>query len=169
MYFNAIAQVARNFGQIETYLDKAEQLAAAKKIEIDVLLAGRLAPDMGPFIYQVQSASDYLKGGAAWLSGRKPPRYEDNERTIEEVRARIRKTLAFVESVTEDQYGGAKYQEVVVSWSPPGMILPGDDYLLQIVIPNAYFHIVTAYAILRHQGVDVGKTDFFGPIDWIAP
>lgn len=167
MYFKAISQVTRNLDQIERYLDKAEHLAAAKKFEIDVLLNSRLAPDMGGFIYQVQSACDYVKAGAAWLSGQQPPRHEDTEQTLDEVRARIRKTVAFVQTVVEEQYLGAEARKVGVSWSPPGKAIMGDDYLLQVVIPNAYFHIVTAYAILRNQGVDVGKMDFFGTIDWV--
>jgi hypothetical protein len=123
---------------------------------------------MKPFIYQVQSASDYLKGGAAWLSGQKPPVYDDNERTIDELRARIQKTVAFVESLTEEQFADAAGQRVSMSWAPEGKILVGQDYLLQMVIPNAYFHITMAYAILRHHGVDIGKMDFLGPISWVS-
>ena len=122
---------------------------------------------MKPLIYQVQSASDYVKGGAAWLSGQKPPRYEDNERTISDLRARIQKTVAFVESVKEKQYANAGAQKVGMSWAPAGKILGGEDYLLQIAIPNIYFHLTTAYAVLRHNGVDIGKMDFLGPVRWV--
>jgi len=166
MYYQAISQLTQNLRTIETWLDKAEEFAAAKKFDINVLLNGRLAPDMKPFIYQVQSATDYVKGGAAWLSGQKPPPYEDSERTIGEVRARIQKTVAFVESVKEKQYADAGRQKVSMSWAPAGKFLVGENYLLQMVIPNAYFHIAMAYAILRHQGVDIGKMDFLGPINW---
>jgi len=167
MYYQAISQLAENMKSIEIWLDKAEVFAAAKKFDIDVLLNGRLAPDMKPFIYQVQSASDYVKAGAAWLSGQKPPKYEDNERTIGELRARIQRTIVFVESVKEQRYADADTQKVGMSWAPPGKVLVGKDYLLQIVMPNAYFHLTMAYAILRHHGVDVGKMDFLGPINWI--
>ena len=167
MYYRAILQLAQNLKAIEIWLDKAEEFAAAKKFDIDVLLNGRLAPDMKPLIYQVQSASDYVKGGAAWLSGQKPPRHEDNERTISDLRARIQKTVAFVESVKEKQYANAGAQKVGMSWAPAGKILGGEDYLLQMVIPNAYFHTTMAYAILRHHGVAVGKMDFVGSINWI--
>ena len=167
MYCQAIMQLAQNLKAVEIWLDKAEEFAAAKKFDIDVLLNGSLAPDMKPLIYQVQSASDYVKGGAAWLSGQKPPRYEDNERTISDLRARIQKTVAFVESVKEKQYANAGAQKVGMSWAPAGKILGGEDYLLQMVIPNAYFHTTMAYAILRHHGVAVGKMDFVGSINWI--
>jgi hypothetical protein len=115
------------------------------------------------FIYQVQSACDYVKGAAAWLSGQTPPRHADAEKTVDELRARIRKTVAFAESVSEAQYGGAADRKV--SWG--GKIIGGDAYLLQVSIPNIYFHLTTAYAILRHNGVDIGKKDFLGPIRWV--
>jgi uncharacterized protein len=118
------------------------------------------------FIYQVQSACDYAKAAAAWLSGQTPPKHEDNEQTIGDVRTRIRKTVAFVESVTEAQYAGAAGRKVSLSWAP-GKVLGGEDYLLQMTIPNVYFHIAMAYAILRSNGVDVGKMDFLSPINWI--
>ena len=152
---------------LETCLDKAEQHAAAKKFDAGVLMTSRLAPDMKNFTYQVQSACDYVKAAAAWLSGQTPPGHEDNERTIEEVRARIRKTVAFAASVKEPQYAGASERKVKLSWAP-GKVIGGEDYLLQITIPNTFFHIATAYAILRHNGVDVGKMDFLGPINLVA-
>jgi hypothetical protein len=166
MYFQAINQLTRNLKALEGWLDKAAQSAAAKKFDIDVLLNGRLAPDMKPLVYQVQSACDYIKGGAAWLSGQKPPRHEDSEKTIDEVRARIRKTVVFVESVGEAQYVGAGDRKVHLSFAPEGKVLSGDDYLLQMVVPNAYFHLAMAYAVLRFNGVDVGKMDFLGSINW---
>jgi hypothetical protein len=124
---------------------------------------------MKPFVYQVQSACDYVKAAAAWLSGQAPPKHEDNERTIDEVRARVQKTVAFAESVKEAQYAGAGGQKVRMSWAPPGKVLVGQDYLLQMAIPNVYFHLLTAYAVLRNNGVDVGKMDFLGPANWVNP
>jgi hypothetical protein len=151
---------------LESWFDKAEERAGAKTFDVGVLMTDRLAPDMKPFIYQVQSACDYVKSAAAWLSGQTPPKHEDNEQTIDELRARIRKTVAFAESVTEAQYASAAEQKVTLSWAP-GKALGGEDYLLQMTIPNVYFHIAMAYAILRHNGVDIGKMDFLGPINWI--
>ena len=166
MYYRAISQCTQMLKNLECWLDKAEEYAAAKKFDVGVLMSGRLAPDMKPFIYQVQSACDYVKAGAAWLSGQIPPKHEDNELTIGEVRARIRKTVSFAEIVTEMQYAGAAARKVSLSWVP-GKVLGGEDYLLQMTIPNVYFHIVMAFAILRHNGVDVGKMEFLGPIHWI--
>jgi hypothetical protein len=167
MYYQVLSQCTQSLKNVETLLDKAEQHAAAKKFDVGVLLNARLAPDMKNFIYQVQSACDYVKAAAAWLSGQTPPRHEDNERTIEEVRARIQKTVAFAESVKEPQYAGASERKVKLSWAP-GKVIGGEDYLLQMTIPNTFFHIATAYAILRHNGVDVGKMDFLGPINLVA-
>jgi uncharacterized protein len=166
MYYQAISQCTQMLKNLGSWLDKAEEFAGAKKFEVGVLMTGRLAPDMKPFIYQAQSACDYVKASAAWLSGQTPPKHEDNEQTIDEVRARIRKTVAFAESVTEAEYAGAAARKVSLSWAP-GKVLGGEDYLLQMTIPNVYFHIVMAYAILRHNGVDIGKMDFLGPIHWV--
>ena len=167
MYHHAILQCTQALRNLEAWLDRAEQHAAAKKFDVGVLMIGRLAPDMKPFVYQVQSACDYAKAAAAWLSGQTPPRHEDNEQTMDELRARIRKTVAFAESVQEAQYIGAADRKVSLSFAPLGKVLGGEDYLLQMTIPNVYFHIAMAYAILRHNGVDIGKMDFLGPIHWI--
>jgi hypothetical protein len=166
MYFQAISQCSRSLKNLETYLDKAEQLAAAKTFDLGALMTSRLAPDMQPFVYQVQSACDYVKGAAAWLSGQEAPTHEDNERTADELRARIRKTVAFVESIHEDQYASADARKVSLSWAP-GKVISGEDYLLQVAIPNIYFHNAMAYAILRHNGVDIGKMDFLGPMNFV--
>jgi hypothetical protein len=166
MYYRVILQCVQALKNLETWLDKAEEHAAAKKFDVGVLMTSRLAPDMKPFIYQAQSACDYVKAGATWLSGQTPPRHEDNEQTIDEVRARIRKTLAFAESVKEAQYAGASDRKVSLSWAP-GKVLGGEDYLMQMTITNTFFHVAMAYAILRHNGVDVGKMDFLGPINWL--
>ena len=167
MYYQAISQCTQMLKNLESWFDKAEERAGAKTFDVGVLMSGRLAPDMRPFIYQVQSACDYVKAAAAWLSGQTPPKHEDNEQTIDEVRARIRKTVAFAESVHEAQYAGAVDRKIHLSFAPPGKALGGEDYLLQMTIPNVYFHIAMAYAILRHNGVDIGKMDFLGPINWI--
>jgi hypothetical protein len=152
---------------MEIYLDKAEDHARKKGFDVNILMWSRLAPDMGAFMYQVQSASDYVKATAAFLSGQKPPKYEDNEQTIDEARARIQKTVAFAESIGESAYIGAGEREFPFSWSP-GRLITGENYFVQVAIPNVYFHISMAYAILRHNGVDVGKMDFAGPINLVV-
>jgi hypothetical protein len=164
MYYDVASQCALSLKNIETWLDKAEQFAAAKQSDVRVLLNGRLARK--PFIYQVQSACDYVKAAAAWLSGQTPPIHEDNEETVAELHARIQKTVDFVQTVSEAEYQGAKDRKVSFSWAA-GKVIGGDDYLLQIAVPNVYFHIAMAYAVLRNGGVEVGKMDFLGPINLI--
>jgi hypothetical protein len=166
MYHQVILQCTQTLKNLEICFDKAEQHAAARKFDVGVLMTSRLAPDMKPLIYQVQSACDYVKAAAAWLSGQTPPKHEDNEQTIDDLRARIRKTVAFVESVQGSQYAGASERKVGFSWTP-GKVMGGEDYLLQMTIPNTYFHVAMAYAILRNNGVDVGKMDFLGPINLV--
>ena len=165
-YYDIVAQCIQSLKNLEVCIDEAEKHAAAKKFDVGILMAGRLAPDMQPFTYQITSAGNYLKAAAAWLSGQTPPKHEDNEKTIEEVRARIRKTIAFAESVTEPQYANAAEQNVKLSWVP-GKQIGGKDYVLQLTIPNVYFHIAMAYAILRHNGVAIGKIDFLGPMNFV--
>jgi uncharacterized protein len=166
MYYQVIAQCTQSLKNLAC-LDKADRYAATKKFDVGGPMTSRLAPDMQPFAYQVQSACDYVKAGAAWLSGQTPPRHEDNEQTIDELRARIRKTVAFAESVKEAQYADARKSKIKLSWAP-GKVIGGEDYLLQMTIPNTFFHIAMAYAILRHNGVDVGKMDFLGPINLVG-
>jgi hypothetical protein len=166
MYYRVVRQCTQSLKNLETWLDKAEQHAGAKKFDMGVLLNGRLAPDQKPLIYQVQSACDYIKAAAAWLSGQTPPKHPDTEQTLAELRARIQKTVAFVDTVEEAQYAGAAERRVGFSWAP-GKTTAGEDYLIQMTIPNTYFHLTMAYAILRHNGVDVGKMDFLGPINLV--
>jgi uncharacterized protein len=167
MYYQIVSQCVQSLKNLETFLAKAQQFAAAKNFDVGVLLNASLAPDMKNFIYQVQSACDYVKAAAAWLSGQAPPKHEDNEKTIDELLARIHKTVAFAESVPQSQYSRASEQDIRFSWAP-GKTIGGEDYLLQMTIPNTFFHLAMAYAILRHNGVDVGKMDFLGPINLVA-
>lgn len=164
MYYRMVQQCAQAMKSIDVWLDKAERHAKEKGYDINVLMSSRLAPDMKPFIYQVQSASDYTKGAAAWLTGKKPPQFVDDEQTIDDIRARIDKTIAFLESIPEPEYEGASERRVSFSWTP-GRTMGGEDYLAQMVIPSVYFHVCMAYAILRHNGVDVGKMDYLGPLN----
>src|ERR1700729_3006722 len=166
MYYEVVSQCTQSLKLVEGWLDKAVKFADEKKLDVDTLLNGRLAPDMKPLIYQVQSACDYGKAAAAWLSGQTPPKHEDNEQTLDELHARIRKTVHFAESVTEEQYEGAKDRKVSFSWAP-GKVIGGEDYLVQMTIPNVYFHIAMVYAVLRSGGVDVGKMDFLGAISFV--
>jgi uncharacterized protein len=166
MYHPLIKQMIENLKVVDRWLDKAEAHAASKKFDVQILLDDRLAPDMQPLIYQIQSACDYIKAAAGWLADEKPPRHEDNETTIGEVRARIAKTVAFAEGFVEAQYAGAASRKIALPWKP-GKVLGGDDYLVQIIIPNVYFHLTTAYAIPRHNGVAIGKQDFLGHVRFV--
>src|ERR1700721_4413230 len=128
MYYEVVSQCTQSLELVEGWLDKAAKFADEKKLDVDALLNGRLAPDMKPLIYQVQSACDYVKAAPAWLSGQTPPKHEDNEQTVEELRARIRKTVAFAESVAEAKYKGAEGRKVSLS-GVPGRVIGGGDFL----------------------------------------
>ena len=146
-------------------LDKAAAFAAAKKIDPAVLAQWRLAPDMFPLTRQVQIACDQAKNGSARLAGVEPPKFEDNETTIDQLKVRIAKTIDFVKSVEAKALDGAVDREITFPLGPTNKgHMKGDDYLTHFVLPNFYFHLTAAYAILRHCGVEVGKRDFLGAI-----
>lgn len=166
MYYQIISQCIQGLKQLEVWIDKAEQYAADKKFDVNILMHSRLAPDMKDFIYQVTSACDYVKAGAGRLAGQTPPKHEDTEQTIEEVRVRIKKTIAYAESIKEAQFECANERMIVVPWQP-GKLIRGEDYLRQITIPNVYFHLTTAYNILRHNGVEIGKMDYLGNMNFV--
>lgn len=146
-------------------LDKAAAFAAAKKIDPSVLLNTRLAPDMFSLVRQVQVATDLAKNGAARLAGVEPPRFEDKETTIDELKARLAKTVAFLKTVDAKQIDAAADRQITFPLGPTNKgEMKGDDYLNHFVLPNVYFHLTAAYAILRHCGVEIGKQDFLGAI-----
>jgi uncharacterized protein len=146
-------------------LDKAAAHAAAKKIEPSVLLQSRLSPDMFPLVRQLQIAADLAKNGSSRLAGVEAPRYEDNETTIEQLKARIANTLAYLKTLNAGQIDASVDREIVFPLGPNNKgHMKGDDYLNHFMLPNFYFHSTAAYAILRHCGVDIGKQDFLGAI-----
>lgn len=146
-------------------LDKAEAYAAAKKIDVAVLLNTRLAPDMFSLTAQVQAACDLAKNGAARLSGAEPPRYEDKEKTLADLKARIAKTLAYAKSVDSKAIDGAADRQLTFPLGPKYTgEMKGDDYLNHFLLPNFYFHVTAAYVILRHCGAEIGKVDYLGNI-----
>jgi hypothetical protein len=163
MYYLTITQCVESLKQLEIWLQKAESHAIRKKFDISVLMNARLAPDQHHFIKQIQSACDYVKGAAARLSGEPLPKHPDIEKTIGDLRERVQKTIDFVLSVSESRYADADECEVTLPWAPRNPVT-ARKYLLQITIPNTYFHLTTAYSILRHNGVDLGKLDFMGEI-----
>ncbi len=162
MYDTLVPTANRMLGNLSAFLDKAEAFAAAKKIDAAVLLNSRLAPDMFPLTRQVQIAADMVKGAAARLGGAEVPKFEDNETTIAELKARIAKTLAFVNGVDAAKFGGSEERDVTLQARTGDRHFKGLSYLRDYVLPNVYFHTTTAYAILRHNGVELGKNDFMG-------
>ena len=161
--FDVIPQYGKMLKNIDRWLDKAAEHATAKKFDIDTLVHARLAPDMYSLDRQIQAACDTAKFSAAYLSGKEPPAHPDTEKTIAELRARIKSCLAFLETVKESDVAGAEERKVSPKWLQ-GKWVKGEHFLLQMSLPNFYFHVTTAYDILRHNGVDVGKMDFIGSI-----
>lgn len=152
-------------GALSGVLDKAAAHAAARKIEPSVLLQSRLSPDMFPLVRQVQIASDQAKNGTSRLAGVEPPRYEDNETTIDQLKERLAKTLAYLKSVDPKRIDGSTDHDITFPLGPTNKgHMKGADYLNHFVLPNFYFHVAAAYAILRHCGVDIGKRDFLGAV-----
>ncbi|MGB3025304.1 DUF1993 domain-containing protein [Paradevosia shaoguanensis] len=162
IYRASVPLYIRGFSQLAGIMDKAEANAAARKIDLSVLVNSRLAPDMYPFSGQIQRASDTAKGTIARLAGVEIPSFPDDEVTFEDLRARIAKTMDFIKSVPESAFDGADTREITLKLRDRDMTLSGADYLLDRQLPNFYFHITTAYAILRHNGVDIGKRDYLG-------
>jgi uncharacterized protein len=163
MYTASVPLLKQLLQSLDAVLGKAATHAREKNIEPVVLLQARLYPDMLPLIKQVQIAADNAKGIAARLAGIDIPSFADTEQTFEELQARIAKTLAFIDTVKPDQVNGSEEREVVVyKGSPYEMQLQGQNYLVHFGLPNFLFHVTTAYDILRHNGVQIGKTDFIG-------
>jgi hypothetical protein len=146
-------------GSLSRILDKAEAFAAAKKIDPSVLIGARLAPDMFPLSRQVQIATDQVKGCAARLAGVEVPSYPDTETTFDELKARIATTLAFMDGIDTAKFEGAEDRPVTMKMGPADVTLPAPVYVFQFVAPNFYFHVSMVYAILRHNGVEIGKQD----------
>ena len=162
MYRASIPVFKQMLGNLDAILDKAKAYADAKKIEHTTLLTARLAPDMFHLIRQVQIASDQAKGYAARLAGAEPPKYEDNEKTFEDLKARIAKTVAFLDTFKPEQIDGSEERKIVLTMRGEERSFKGIDYLLGLITPNVYFHVAAAYLILRHNGLDIGKADFIG-------
>jgi len=146
-------------------LDKAAAFATAKKLDPAVLPQYRLAPDMFTLARQVQVACDQAKNGGSRLAGVEPPKFEDNEKTIDELKGRIAKTLAHVKTLDAGKIDASAEREITFPLGPTNKgAMKGGDYLNHFVLPNFYFHVTAAYAVLRHCGVEIGKRDFLGAI-----
>jgi hypothetical protein len=154
--------ITLTLGNLAAILEKGQAHALARKFDPAVLVNARIAPDMFPLSKQVQIASDTAKGGAARLAGLEPPRFEDTETTFEELKARVSKTVDYVKGVPVSAFEGAEDRDIKIQAGPRTLEFKGLDYLQRWVLPNLFFHVTVAYAILRHNGVEVGKRDFLG-------
>ena len=163
VYDLTVPQFIRLLGQVHRWLDKAQAYAEQKKFDVQVLLGSRLAPDQFHFTRQIQALSDLTKNTAARLAGVEPPRFEDNEVTIAEVRARVDKTIDWLKTLQREQFEGAEARHITLFFAP-GKYMEGGAYLLEFVLPNVYFHATAAYSILRANGVELGKMEFLGAL-----
>jgi len=163
--FSASVPVYTQFlTSLSNVLKKGAAFAEAKKIDPSVLINARIAPDMFALARQVQIATDHAKGSLARLAGVEPPKFEDTEATFEELEARIQKTLAYVKTFKPEQIDGTEGKEIVLTFGTQKFPFNGQTYLIQFALPNFYFHATMAYAILRENGVEVGKRDFMGGV-----
>jgi len=163
MYTMSVPVFKQLLKSLSAILTKAEVLTTEKKFEPTVLLDARLFPDMFPLIRQVQIATDFAKSVSARLAGVDVPAYDDNEQSFTELQGRIGKTLSFIESLTPEQFEGSETREIVLRpGTPKEKKMVGHTYLSNYGLPQFFFHVTTAYAILRHNGLEVGKGDFMG-------
>ena len=167
MYHKAIQQFARTLRNLDAILGKAEAYAKTRNFDVNNFLTARLAPDMLTFVRQIRIACDHAKSAAQALSGKELPKHEDNEATFEDLHGRIAKCLALLDGLTPADFAATKPDAIVKMPNRPGKGMRADEYLWQRQIPNFYFHVMTAYALLRAGGVEIGKTDFLGPLDII--
>ena len=162
MFEASVPRFAAQLNALSNVLDKAAKHAEANKIGADVLPSSRLYPDMFPLTRQVQIACDFAKGCAARLAGDAVPKVDDSETTFGELKVRIEQTIAYLDTFSASRIDGSEAREISLTVGGSEMRFSGKDYLLGFVLPNFYFHVVTAYDILRHNGVVIGKRDFLG-------
>jgi hypothetical protein len=164
IYDFTIPALTRALTNLSKQLDKANAHAVAKKTDFAAFAESRLIADMRPLSSQIQIACDNAKGAAARLAGVEAPRHEDTEKTYEELQARIAKTLDFINSVKPEQFVGAESREIVLKFPSVTLKFTGQDYVTKFLLPNFYFHVTMAYALLRKNGVEIGKSDYLGNV-----
>ena len=162
IYDQVVPVMHRMLTNLSAILQKAESYAQARKIDPSALLQGRLAPDMFTFTRQIQIASDFVKSTPARLAGIEPPKWEDKEQTFAELQARLQRALDYVGSFKREQFAGAEERAIEIKTPTRTLNFNGKDYLLNFALPNFYFHLTMAYAILRHNGLEIGKLDYIG-------
>ena len=166
-YFLAVRQMMRSLKVLDSILGKAVSYAEARKFDVNNFCTARLFPDMLPFVAQIRIACDTAKATAANLSGKEAPRHEDTETTVEQLRGRIAKCLGYLETFSASDFQRVTPDMLVKIPNPPGKALAAEEYLFARQIPNFYFHVTTAYNMLRHGGVELGKRDFLGPLKFV--
>ncbi|WP_223643522.1 DUF1993 family protein [Corallococcus sp. EGB] len=168
MYFETFSQMKKQLGQLGKWLETAAAHAKAKSFDPNLYLGFRLAPDQLPFVKQVQIACDAAKLGASRLTGKDAPSHPDTEQTLEELSARVRSTLEYLNTLTAKDFEGAA-SRVITHPRWEGQVMSGADNFLEHIIPNFYFHLTHAYALLRHNGVNLGKADYLGTLSLRKP
>ncbi|MDX2055822.1 MAG: DUF1993 domain-containing protein [Polyangiaceae bacterium] len=168
LYDITITQFQKSLENLNAILDKAKAFAMEKKVDTEVLLQARLAPDQFPLMRQLQIACDTAKLGAARVTGKEAPSHPDTEKTLSEIKARIESVISYLRGFSPADFKGAEERHVSQPrWE--GKYLTASEYAIQHMIPNFYFHITTAYAILRHNGVEIGKKDYLGALPLKGP
>ena len=162
MHSASVPVFVRMLNNLLAWLDKAQAHAEARKFDPNNYLGLRLAPDMLPFARQIQIASDAAKGCVGRLAGVELPKWEDTEASLDDLRARVKKTIDYVQSFDAAQIDGTEAKEIVLQMRAGEVRFTGENYLKHFALPNFYFHVTTAYALLRHAGVEVGKRDYLG-------
>jgi hypothetical protein len=168
MFYAAFRQTNKMLGQLDTWLVKATEYAQKKAFDANTLLSSRLAPDQYPLVKQVQLCCDHAKFAPARLTGKEAPKHPDDEQTIDSLRARVHSVRTWLESFDAAAFEGAEKRFVSLSkWEGKGLM--GDVYLFEHALPQFFFHLTHTYAILRHNGIDLGKKDYLGPLSLRAP
>lgn len=163
LYQHTVQQFVKMLNNLDAMLDKAVAVAETRRFDVANLLNARLAPDQFNFIRQVQIACDNAKYSVSRLTGKEAPVHEDNEKTVAEIKARIASVIGYLSTIRPEDFNGFEERQITMIWWN-GKQMSGSDYAVQYVVPNFYFHLVTAYAILRHNGVDLGKADYLGEL-----
>ena len=164
-YESTVPLLIKSLSTLHGILDKAAAYADSKKFDVKILLNARLSPDQYHFIKQVQVACDNAKGCGARLAGKEVPKHEDTEQTVTDLKQRLDKTISYLKTIKPSDFDGVADRKITLPWMPD-KYLYGHDYATQFVMQNFYFHLTTAYAILRHNGVDLGKGDYLGQLNW---
>jgi len=164
LYDASIPTFVHSLRALQAILDKAVAHAETRKFDPNVFVSVRLYPDMLPFSRQIQIASDAAKGAAARLSGTEPPKFEDNETTMAELIARVTKTIDYLEGFNPQQFEGDDNRVITIKTPRTSLSFKATDFVRHWALPNFFFHVTAAYALLRHGGVEIGKLDFLGPI-----